>query len=151
MKQLIKTFTCFLGIIVVFLFSSCKKDILTSKDDSEMAAVSSHVQIPGAEVPDSYNTFYGPVVQMGNGHARTWINVSQDNRALAFGVELTDGALEDLPDIPEEERDFISGPADFLLVLHPKARELTPYDHICINWNEHGHEPAGIYNLPHFD
>jgi hypothetical protein len=88
---------------------------------------------------------------MGNGHARSWINVSHDNRALAFGVELTEGALENLPDIPEEARDFISGPADFLLPLHQKAKELTAYDHICINWNAHGHEPAGLYDIPHFD
>jgi len=110
------------------------------------------VKIPsGEQSEDAYNTFYGPVVQMGNGHARSWINVSHDNKALALGVEITDEALQNLPDIPEEERDFISGPADFLLPLHQKAKELTPYDHICINWNAHGHEPAGLYDIPHFD
>jgi hypothetical protein len=110
------------------------------------------VKIPGGEQSeDAYNTFYGPVVQMGNGHARSWINVTQDGKALALGIEMTEGALQNLPYIPEEERDFISGPADFLLPLHLKARELTPYDHITINWNSHGHEPNGIYNVPHFD
>ena len=39
----------------------------------------------------------------------------------------------------------------FFLPLHKKAREATPFDHIDINWNPHGHEPEMVYGLPHFD
>jgi hypothetical protein len=142
-----------LSIGLLIFFASCRKSINTSEpNNSEAILEATSVKIPGLEQSESkYNTFYGPVVQMGNGHARSWINVSHDNKALAIGVELTEGALQNLADIPEEDRDFVSGPADFLLPLHSKARELTAYDHITINWNAHGHEPDGIYNLPHFD
>ena len=146
----------FLSLFVIgnsLFFIACRKEINRSEDNqSEAALATTTVKVPDAEVnEDAFNTFYGPVVQMGNGHARSWINVTHDNKALALGVEITDEALQNLPDIPEEERDFISGPADFLLPLHQKAKELTPYDHICINWNAHGHEPAGLYDIPHFD
>ena len=39
----------------------------------------------------------------------------------------------------------------FILMLHHKAKETTPFDHITINWEPTGHEPNGIYNVPHFD
>jgi hypothetical protein len=150
MKKISKIAACLLLISVAF--TACQKEIQSDTKNEVFAASSSHVQMPDAESSAaSYNTFYGPAIQMGNGHARSWINVSHDNIAIAFGVELTEDALQNLPDIPEEERDFISGPADFLLPLHQKAKELTPYDHICINWNAHGHEPAGLYDIPHFD
>jgi hypothetical protein len=143
----------FLVIGLTLHFTSCRKEINSSTmNQSEAALTTTTVKVPDAEVnEDAFNTFYGPVVQMGDGHARSWINVTHDNKALALGVEITDEALQNLPDIPEAERDFISGPADFLLPLHQKAKELTPYDHICINWNAHGHEPAGLYDIPHFD
>jgi hypothetical protein len=139
-------------LLMAVAFTACQKEIQSDTKNEVFAANSNQIHMPDAEASGVfYNTFYGPVVQMGNGHARSWINVSHDNIAIAFGVELTEDALQNLPDIPEEERDFISGPADFLLPLHQKAKELTPYDHICINWNAHGHEPAGLYDIPHFD
>src|SRR6266487_5446792 len=114
----------------LLLLSNCRKMISNSEANASQTNLNNaSVKIPsGEQSEDAYNTFYGPVVQMGNGHARSWINVSHDNKALALGVEITDEALQNLPDIPEEERDFISGPADFLLPLHQKAKELTPYD-----------------------
>src|SRR6266699_3904702 len=106
-------FLFYLVVCIAPFFTSCRKEIKKSEmNQSEAALTAAAVKIPDAEVKeDSYNTFYGPVVQMGNGHARSWINISHDNRALAVGIELTEGALQNLPDIPEAERDFISGPA----------------------------------------
>lgn len=154
MKPLIRHSVYFSMVLLTALFfTSCQKEVLNSEGKNVVSSSTIHqLHIPDAKSAGiSYNTFYGPAVQMGNGHARSWINITHDNKALAIGVEITDDALQNLPYIPEEERDFISGPADFLLPLHEKANELTPYDHICINWNAHGHEPAGLYDLPHFD
>jgi len=94
----------------------------------------------------NYNTFYGPQVQMGNGHSRSWINISHDGTPLAIGIEMTNGALQGLPEDPEN---FAA--STFILPLHQKAKSLTPFDHIVINWNVHGHEPQHVYDLPHFD
>jgi hypothetical protein len=37
-------------------------------------------------------------------------------------------------------------------VLHlPAKAPATPFTHVVLNWNPHGHPPAGIYDKPHFD
>ena len=33
--------------------------------------------------------------------------------------------------------------------MHPQNP--TPYQFVELNWNPQGHEPPGIYDLPHFD
>ena len=40
---------------------------------------------------------------------------------------------------------------EVLIPLPAKALETTPFKFIMLNWNSSGHEPAGIYDLPHFD
>ena len=95
---------------------------------------------------DKYNSFYGPAIQMGNGHSRSWVNISHDGKVLGIGVEMTDEALHGLPTDPTA---FAA--STFILPLHQKAKELTAFDHVTINWNVHGHEPQHVYDRPHFD
>lgn len=146
----------FMAFIVTFM-SCSKKDVKPSPTQSESFALNDNATII---MPDAaggftsrqsgpavkYNTFYGPQVQMGNGHVRSWVNISHDGTPLAIGVEMTDGALTNLPQDPT---DFAA--STFALTLHQKAKSVTPFDHIVMDWNVHGHEPAGIYDLPHFD
>src|SRR5436190_24087480 len=75
-----------LSIGLLIFSASCRKSINTSEpNNGEAILEATSVKIPGLEKSESkYNTFYGPVVQMGNGHARSWINVSDDNKALAL-------------------------------------------------------------------
>lgn len=137
-------------------FISCKKTDLKSTPPIESFATNDNatIVIPAAAGAESrqlnaserYNTFYGPQVPMGNGHLRTWINITHDGKPLAIGVEVTDGALTNLSQDPT---DFAA--ATFALVLHPKAKAVTPFDHVVIDWNVQGHEPPGIYDVPHFD
>lgn len=96
---------------------------------------------------NSCNTFYGSAVQMGNGHVRSWINIRKsDNKPLALGIEMTDCSLQNLSMDP---LNFAGN--TFFLALHPKALSTTPFNHIAINWEPAGHEPPGIYDVPHFD
>jgi len=130
-------------------FSSCQKNNNGSFKDE--LTIEGKIVIPqetntlarNEEV--EYNTFYGPVVQMGEGHVRSWANISHDNIALAIGIEMTEGALQ-LHDHDGDENSL-----EFLIQLHQKAKALMPFDHIVVNWNEHGHPPPGIYSAPHFD
>ncbi|MEO6348686.1 MAG: hypothetical protein ABIO60_12335 [Aquaticitalea sp.] len=89
------------------------------------------------------NTFYGPNVKLGNGKIRSWIRINSDNVPEEIGVEMTSGAMENLP---SNEAGL-----SIVLPLHHKAQEVTPYDHIYVNWNPHGHEPQGVFSVPHFD
>ena len=103
--------------------------------------------INGRENLIDCNTFYGPEVKMGKGHARSWINISRrDSKPVAIGIELSDKALSNLP------TDAVNFAANtFVLKLHQKALASTPFNHITINWEPEGHEPPGIYDVPHFD
>ncbi len=96
--------------------------------------------------PGQMHTFYGPLVQMGDGKARSFITTTDHGLPQEMGIEMTDGALKGLPTDP---KDFAA--AFFPLPLHHKAQELTAYDHIGINWNVLGHEPEHVYDVPHFD
>jgi len=158
----VKFFTyCIIITVFISTFISCsKKDIKSATSQKESVAMNDNATIvmpdAGAGLADrksasdisslKYNTFYGPQVQMGNGHIRSWINISSDGKPLAIGVEMTDGALQGLTQDPTN---FAA--STFTLKLHQKAKSLTPFDHIGIDWNPQGHEPAHVYDVPHFD
>jgi hypothetical protein len=146
-------------IMIAFMttFISCKKaDIKSSTPQIESFAADDNatIVVPAAAgvadrqrgASEKCNTFYGPQVKMGNGHVRTWVNITHGGKPMAIGVEMTDGALANLPQDPT---DFAA--ATFALTLHQKAKAVTPFDHAVIDWNVHGHEPPGIYDQPHFD
>lgn len=141
MKKLLLITTAMLMLV------SCKKEAI-HKDNS---GVQGTIQVPGDIIDcdpatGKYNTFYGPAVQMGEGFARSWINITHDNTPLAIGIELTEGAL----DHGMEESGHMHG-NEHILPLHQKAKALTPFDHISANWSAEGHPPPGIYTVPHFD
>ena len=92
------------------------------------------------------NTYYGPQVAMGNGTIRSYIAISTEGIPLKVGIEMTNNAFASLPTDP---LNFAA--ATFILQLDQRAKDITPYDHITLNWNVHGHEPPGIYDMPHFD
>ena len=145
------------GIITVALmvtFVSCKKtDLKSTAPSIESFAATDNANIVVPDVSnisqrksETSNTFYGPQVQMGNGHVRTWVNISHDGKPTAIGVEMTDGALSNLPQDPND-----LAAATWALTLHQKAKAVTPFDHVVIDWNVHGHPPVGVYDVPHFD
>jgi hypothetical protein len=134
------------------LFSACQKnndqvskDELTTEEKIVIPTDKNFIARNSEE--DQFNTFYGPVVQMGEGHVRSWINISHDNKPLAIGIEFTEGVLhqqhEDIPDAGEH--------GHTLLMLHQKAKELMPFDHLTMGFMTAGHPPPGIYSVPHFD
>ncbi len=149
-------------LTMITVFISCRKNDINStslqQDDFALSA-NSKIIMPGdvsagtainsaqnISSSEKYNTFYGPTVQMGNGHSRSWINILHDGKPLAIGIEMTSGALQGLSEDPE---DFAG--STFIFPLHQKAKGITPFDHLVINWNVHGHEPQHVYDVPHFD
>jgi hypothetical protein len=156
MKKLSFLSSVMLLAAVLFLTSCQKenKEIVqdANSTDAEKIIVPAMANSPGIITnhrndEDDYNTFYGPVVQMGNGHARSWVNITRSgHKPKALGIELTAGALQNLPTDP---LNFAAN--TFVLTLHQKARAVTPFDHITLNWEPTGHEPPGIYDVPHFD
>ena len=147
-----------LFVVAIAVTTSCRKekqenpveDEVTSLAAEEITLPAETAVLAGRENNPSKlacNTFYGPCVKMGKGHIRSWINIAKcNNKPVAIGIEFLKGSLENLPTDP------MNFPANtFILMLHHKAKETTPFDHITINWEPTGHEPNGIYNVPHFD
>jgi hypothetical protein len=91
---------------------------------------------PGAHVQ------YGVPTPVGNGRARTYVVIDQrhDRTPLEIGIEFDERALDGLP---------ATGMSMFDLAL--PARNPTPYRLVELDWNSHGHEPDGVYSVPHFD
>ena len=126
----------FFPLIIVFLFASCEKEAITDIEnqsaDLTFSTSNSH--------PEKMNTFYGPAKPFGKGVARTMVTMTHDGAPLAIGIKLSERTLENLPPDIEE----------FSLQLPNKAKGLA-FDHIDLGWNPEGHEPPGIYDIPHFD
>lgn len=103
---------------------------------------------PGNSFSDSGNelkkadmrTFYSPTQPLGHGVARAWVKENSDGDPVAVGINMSAKALENLP----------TEPTPFVFIL-PKNKGKNFYTHVLLDWNPHGHEPPGIYDLPHFD
>jgi len=122
----IKTLLLLSSLMIILIpFSSCDKD--KDEDNEEQ-------------------TYKGPEVSMGNGKANSFFKVTAGGTPIEIGYEMTKEALTGLPQDPT---DFVK--STFVLPLDPKALELTPFDHLVINWNVHGHPPMNIFTVPHFD
>ncbi|MEZ0485708.1 DUF5602 domain-containing protein [Fibrella aquatica] len=110
-----------LYLLAVPLFLSCTKTDTSSQPDQ----------------------FYGPTLQMGTGTARTWLKVDTQGNPTSIGFTMTKEALASMPSIKTVTA--------FMLALPDEATAKTPFKHVMIDWNPQGHEPAGIYDVPHFD
>jgi hypothetical protein len=93
-------------------------------------------------VPDQI--FRGPEVTMGNGKANTFFKTDNNNTPLEIGFEMTKEALTGLPQDPADR-----AASTFILQLDQKAKDLTPFEHLVINWQVHGHPPLDVFTVPH--
>ncbi len=128
-----KLFLCMIAIS----FFSCQKEAATKKEEP---GLKSSQELSKSHQSQKYNTFYGHQVQLGDGKVRTFVTISHIGVPKEIGIEMTDGALQGLG----EETIQLSFP------FHHKAGEVTPFKHVLLDWNPHGHEPF-FYELPHFD
>jgi Domain of unknown function (DUF5602) len=85
-------------------------------------------------------TVFGPSQKLGSGLAKTYVMLNGRGRPAEVGVRLTAAALEGLPQ------------SDATLMLNfPDQVAGTAFDHVMLNWNFQGHEPAALFGRPHFD
>jgi hypothetical protein len=104
------------------LFTACDKD-----DDNNT--------LPG-------NFKYGKAVKIGNGNAMTFFEPDDHNHPVSIGIVMDETVLDNLPTAHETL---------FTLPVPDEMVATTPYQHVSLDWNPHGHGPAPIYDKPHFD
>lgn len=130
MKNLYLFLLIILGMIGA---QSCQKDDMLPNNEQ-----SSELDL--ALKSKTVNTFYSSTIPLGNGVARGWIKVNKDGDPMEVGINLSEKALMNLPDVPMQ----------YVIEL-PKTKGNHFYTHALFDWNPQGHEPDGIYTLPHFD
>src|SRR5689334_23323331 len=85
--------------------------------------------------------FKGPVTKFQHGSAWTWVELDGDNKLERIAISIDDAAMSSLDAGTETEGSHLEN--ELALKFHPKA-SITPFTHALLEWNPHGHEPAGI-------
>ena len=88
-------------------------------------------------------TFTAPEKTIQQGMGRSWITLNAIGAPFQLAISISDAALNSMPEHGDESEVMLSLPA--------AAKHATPFDHIAIGWNPHGHDPSGVYDKPHFD
>ena len=128
-----------------FLLFSCSQDEMISTDLQNNVSSSFTVKTNAAKL----TVFKGPNVALGYGKVRSWISVDSNGNPNEIGIEITPESFKNLSN--DNSKSVPPDGETIIIPLQLKATELTPFDHIGLNWNPHGHQPAGVFDVPHFD
>lgn len=129
---------------LLFLFS-CSQDEMINSD----LQTNSTFLLTGKKANEKLNVFKGPEVQFGYGKVRSWISVDRNGNPNEIGIEMTPEAFKNITD--EEDKKIPADHSTIIVPLHLKAKQATPFNHVGLNWNPHGHIPEGVFDVPHFD
>jgi len=105
----------------------------------------------GPAEPHGGDLHYGAPVPVGRGLARTYVVVADDG-STELGVALSEQAMEELP-VNGDPSGLVmpDGLSTFVYELPLPSANPTTYRHVTLDWNPGGHEPAGLYDVAHFD
>jgi hypothetical protein len=111
---------------------------------------------------------YGTSMPLGGGRITAFSQTDESGKPLAIGLAAEDSVYDALPYEPpsgrlwcyDRDEDGVvadhgecAGGHETVLPLDNTfaARADIPYTYVLVNWNPHGHVPAGIWDTPHFD
>jgi hypothetical protein len=103
---------------------------------------------------------YGTAQKVGNGIVRAYVVLDAKDRStpIEVGVAMSEAAMDGLPaataahgDANGEHHASMQAMQMNMYLLDLPAQNPTPYRFVQFDWNPAGHEPAGVYDLPHFD
>jgi hypothetical protein len=91
-------------------------------------------------------TFVGETKALGKGQVRSWVKLDGSGNPTAIGLTFGEAALSNLPTEPPPGAEG----TEISLAL-PSQAASTAFNHVGLWWNPHGHLPAKIYDVAHFD
>ena len=99
---------------------------------------------------------YGAPVAVGAGHARAYVDYDRTGAPTEIGVALDEQALDALPAPNPHAAHAAAASAhehldNHVYLLSLPARGAAPFQFVELDWNPGGHEPPGVYDVPHFD
>ncbi|MBZ9729929.1 DUF5602 domain-containing protein [Salegentibacter sp. JZCK2] len=89
---------------------------------------------------DSLATYYGPSQEFADGTAWSMVQFDSDGDLHAIALKFSESALSGMPEMMYE-----------ITLPLPEEAEGIVFDHIDIGFMPQGHEPPGVYDIPHFD
>lgn len=105
--------------------------------------------------------------QLGNGEIMSFAELQESGAPKTIGIRISAEALASLPADASDyhhcfdrDGDGVTARATECAHTHELAiplpdavsrRDDVPFKWVLLNWNQHGHVPPGIYNVPHFD
>ena len=97
--------------------------------------------------------FNGDAQKVGNGVARAYIIVDDKNTPVEVGVALSEGVMDNLPKpMAMDHSKMTTEHLDMhQWILALPSKNPTPYQFVQFGWNPQGHEPPGVWDVPHFD
>ncbi|WP_300600558.1 DUF5602 domain-containing protein [Niabella sp.] len=133
------------------LLSSCVKDARQLNDAGVSAdAAAGLMQRAAKENGKPGNKIYkGPEVSFKKGKVTTLYEVDQMERPVGLAIRIDHAAWGSL-NMPAPGNSNNEPPNTVVLRFHPKV-DAQIFNHAELDWNPHGHEPAGVYDKPHFD
>lgn len=129
----------------LFFLFSCSQDEMSSTDLQENVSLSFTAKMSANKLV----VFKGPQVALGYGKVRSWISVDSNGHPSEIGIEMTPEAFKNLE--TDNSKTLPPEHATIIVPFHHKGTQLTPFNHVGLNWNPQGHEPLGIFDVPHFD
>ena len=141
---------------LAFALSACAEPTLSTSSQATDAPAGASLDRAGFDQAGAHRQ-YGTPTRVVNGTIRTYVVLDQKNggRPLEVGVAMSEASLDGLPaatPMAGAMKGHDHGPSNansFLLDL--PAQNPTPYEFVQFDWNPSGHEPEGVYTLPHFD
>lgn len=99
-----------------------------------------------ASAADQAAVYRGEPVAIGQGQAYTVVRAGMDGKPVSIGVQFSAAMLEGLPMPAHGENPLFA----YRLAM-PEEGPRTVVDHVGLDWESHGHPPAQVYDVPHFD
>ena len=150
------------GAIAVVARGDARTTGATSADDEAQAAArlaASAAKRARTDRPGLYRQF-GEPVKVGNGRARAYVVYAQQDGGapIEVGVALTEEVMQGLP-APNphlgHKASVVAGGHEHVdnhvYLLSLPVRGAAPFQFVEFDWNPGGHEPPGVYDVPHFD
>lgn len=101
---------------------------------------------------------YGKAQRLGRGTVRAYVTLDPRNarKALEVGIAFSQDAMDGLPKPSATAAAHGAHGAHEVVDSHTLLFDLpssnpTPFRFVQLDWNPGGHEPAGVYDAPHFD
>jgi hypothetical protein len=149
-----------LGYIVISLaaLAACSDPTIV-RAPGEPAASRSSTEASVSGDAGKVQRQYGPSVKIGNGVVRTYVlRDKSSNVPLEVGVAMSEAAMDGLPAPTPMPASMAAGhgashahAGSLINLLTMPTQNPTPYQFVELDWNPGGHEPAGVYDVPHFD